>query len=162
MTMEALPLRDIHLPDPISGWPPAIGWWLLLTLLVLLGIGLALWLKNRRREAPVKRALRQLTDIENADLGAREKLQALSGLMKRVALSLDSREAVAGISGQDWLAWLALRTGDIRFEQPLGRRLIEAPYRPQVDAATLDELLMLCRDSLTALGAARKRMTPER
>lgn len=159
--MEELPLRDIHLPDPISGWPPAIGWWLLLALLVLLGVGLSLWLRHRRRETPVKRALRQLADIETADMDGREKLQALSGLMKRVALSLDSREVVAGMSGQDWLAWLASRTGDLRFEQPLGRLLIEAPFRPQADAATLDELLVLCRDGLKALGAARKRITQD-
>ena len=160
--MEELPLRDIHLPDPISGWPPAIGWWLLLALLVLLGVGLSLWLKHRRRETPVKRALRQLADIETADLDTREKLQALSGLMKRVALSLDAREAVAGMSGPDWLAWLASRTGDLRFEQPLGRLLIEAPFRPQADAAALRELLALCRDSLTALGVASKRITQDR
>jgi len=82
--------------------------------------------------------------------------------MKRVAVSLDSREAVAGMAGRDWLAWLASRTGDPRFEQPLGRLLIEAPYRPRADAAALEELLALCRDSLTALGAASKRITPDR
>lgn len=160
--MEELPLRDIHLPDPIGDWPPAIGWWLVLALLVLLGVGLSLWLRHQRRETPVKHALRQLTVIETADLDTREKLQALAVLMKRVALSLDSRETVAGMAGRDWLAWLASRTGDLRFEQPLGRLLIEAPFRPQADAAALQELLVLCRDSLTALSGARKRITPDR
>jgi hypothetical protein len=26
-------LKDIHLPDDISWWPLAIGWWLLITIL---------------------------------------------------------------------------------------------------------------------------------
>ena len=110
----------------------------------------------------MKHALRQLAVIETADLDTREKLQALAVLMKRVALSLDSRETVAGMAGRDWLAWLASRTGDLRFEQPLGRLLIEAPFRPQADATALQELLALCRDSLTALGGTRKRNTPDR
>jgi len=27
-------LRDIHLPDAISWWTPAIGWWILLALVI--------------------------------------------------------------------------------------------------------------------------------
>lgn len=28
--IEELPLRDIHLPETIGWFPPAIGWWLLI------------------------------------------------------------------------------------------------------------------------------------
>ncbi|MCY0966500.1 DUF4381 domain-containing protein [Parathalassolituus penaei] len=33
---ESLQLRDLHMPDPISAWPPAPGWWLVGILGVIL------------------------------------------------------------------------------------------------------------------------------
>ncbi|MCA9451888.1 MAG: DUF4381 domain-containing protein, partial [Nitrospira sp.] len=43
-------LRDVHLPPPISLWPPAPGWWITLGL-VMMGVILCLWiLRNRRRK----------------------------------------------------------------------------------------------------------------
>ena len=32
---QALPLRDIQLPDAVSWWPLAMGWWLLLLVMVV-------------------------------------------------------------------------------------------------------------------------------
>lgn len=149
--MEPLPLRDIHLPDPISWWPPAIGWWLLLGLVLLLGAGLTYGVRRWRRVTPARRGLLALERLEaDRSMTAREKLQALSVLMKRVALSLRPRASVAGLTGEDWLGWLDETAGAARFREGPGRRLAEAPYRPAPDAAELAEVLEECRNWLKA------------
>ena len=54
-------LRDIHLPEPVSWWPPAPGWWIVL-LLSLAAVVLVIyylrkyWLQRRYRRV----ALREL------------------------------------------------------------------------------------------------------
>ena len=145
--MEPLPLREIHLPDPIQWWPPAIGWWVLLALTLLIAAGLVYRSRRKPRVNPATLALRALAKLEaDTAMPVQEKLQALSILMKRVALTLHPREAVAGLAGENWLLWLDAATGDNRFSQGPGRWLAEAPYRPAPDAIVLAELLELCRD----------------
>ena len=49
MTADLLAgLRDYHLPEPISWWPPAPGWWLLASLAVAALAVLLLWRRERR------------------------------------------------------------------------------------------------------------------
>jgi hypothetical protein len=154
--MEQLPLRDLHLPEPVSWWPPAIGWWLL--PLTLLGTAaLAAWLIRRaRRMTPVSLAIRELEDLRaDTALGPNEKLRRLSILLRRVALTLFPRQEIAGLAGDDWLRWLDETLGQPRFSQGPGRLLAEAPYRPTVPAANLDELLTLSRDWLKVLSKTR-------
>jgi hypothetical protein len=116
-------------------------------MLVPLLIAALVWIVRRwRRVTPVKRALQELTALEaNGGVPVREKLQALSMLMKRVALSLDARENVAGLAGEAWLRWLDEAAGGSRFREGSGRRLAEAPYRPDPSQAEVDELLGICR-----------------
>lgn len=149
--MEPLPLRDIHLPEPVGWWPPAPGWWLLAILMPALTAGLIWLVRRRRRMTPIKLALRELDFLQgDADLGADAKLRRLSILLRRTALTLYPRHSVAGLTGEDWLRWLDETLGEPRFSQGPGRILAEAPYRP-VPAAHLDEVLALCRDWLRVL-----------
>ncbi|MBS1202779.1 MAG: hypothetical protein H6R22_1288, partial [Chromatiaceae bacterium] len=56
-------LRDWHLPDPVSWWPPAPGWWLVAGLaLAACALTLHWWLRRRRRRhgAPARAALGEL------------------------------------------------------------------------------------------------------
>ena len=65
MDETTLPLRDLHLPDPIGWWPLAPGWWF---VLVLVAGGLAylasLALKKWRHNAPRRFSLRELAGFE--------------------------------------------------------------------------------------------------
>ena len=44
----SLPLRDIHLPDPVSLWPLASGWWILMIFFVIF-FSLTIYLIRRYR-----------------------------------------------------------------------------------------------------------------
>jgi len=56
MSPAELPLRDIHLPEPVGWWPPAPGWWALLAL-ALAGAAAWGWLAWRRRTRVRRAAL---------------------------------------------------------------------------------------------------------
>lgn len=159
MTPESLPLRDIHLPPPISWWPPAPGWWLL-SLVVLLLIVFSIWLWRRRQRAIYRRlALRQLQELERQyrqQQDAGELLQALSRLLRQAAQLHFPLGDCAGLIGADWLHFLDRRLGGENFSQGAGRVLALGPYLPQppdVDAAAL---LALCRRWLRRLPLAPK------
>ena len=153
-SMESLPLRDIHLPEPVGAWPPAIGWWLVLLALVA-AVWLLVWRFRRRRLTPVRRALLELAELRaDASLSPNEKLRRLSILLRRVALTLHPRHEIAGLTGTAWLAWLDAALDRPRFSQGPGRRLVEAPYRP-VAPAESEDLLALGEEWLLALSKTR-------
>jgi hypothetical protein len=150
-----LPLRDIHLPAPVSWWPPAPGWWLLLGLAVLAVIAFALlrrWhLRKRRRQ----RVFEQLTQLESAYHQHRDALRLvrdLSVLMRRAGISLYPRRDTASLTGDSWLAWLDGTSTHKGFSAGAGRLLAKAPYANSLDAeqSDIEDLITLCRNWLQA------------
>ena len=60
MDENALPLRDLHLPEAIGWWPLAPGWWVELAIVVVaLGYGAWRMYKRWRFHAPRRYALRE-------------------------------------------------------------------------------------------------------
>ena len=116
MPTDTLELRDIHLPDPVSWWPPAIGWWLVLLAIILLIFSL-FWLRKywleKNRSAKVL-AYKELNIIqENFQQHNDQKLlvEDLSVLLRRVCLSVFPREDSAGLTGEKWLMFLDVCDG---------------------------------------------------
>jgi hypothetical protein len=124
-------LRDIHLPSPVSFWPPAPGWWILAALvLVLIVAGFWLWRRYQRR-AYRRSALKQLQQLQLAlQQGQAEAtiLADLSVLLRRTAISRYGRQQVASLHGKDWLTFLD-RTGRTTQFTSQGQALLAAPYQ---------------------------------
>lgn len=138
-------LRDIHLPDPVSWWPPAIGWWLLaitvLGFVILVSYFLRRYIHRNRYRKEVKQELKRLVAArDNYSTG--EMLEQLTRLLRRVAIQTRGRTAVAPLVGEAWLRFLDSEGGTDQFTMGPGRVLGEGLYRQQVDA-DLEQLLPL-------------------
>ncbi len=160
--MPQLPLRDIHIPEPLSPldlaywWPPAVGWYV---AIILIGIAAAaLWLlKQRQQRAKLARAaLYEMTQIEIAyakhgDL--QQLLRETSILLRRISLSYHPREDVASLAGEQWLSFLDTGLSKPYFSQGPGRLLLDGPYcaPTAIDQQTDSRsLINICRDWITA------------
>lgn len=161
MDPEQIPLRDLHLPEAIGWWPLAPGWWVLIAMAVVaLGFLLRWYLQVRRRGAARRHALRQLAALtadfeQHGDVVAFSS--AMSELLRRTMLAYAPRGDVAGLTGEEWLAWLDRDLDHPRFQGEVGRKLLELPYRrPGEELSALDvvDLVAAVRQRLaTPVGA---------
>jgi len=145
MKQDALAgLRDIHLPEPVSWWPPAPGWWILLGLILLVVAALVWWLRHgKQQQATVKQfsqsdiieqALSELGELQEQADDGHAVLVDLSALLRRVAIRLHQDDAsIAGLSGDGWLIWLDKQWDKDAFSCGAGRLLLDAPFQRRGD-----------------------------
>lgn len=128
--VDALQLRDIHLPVAPEFWPPAWGWWVLFAaVLTLLLVMLARQWQLMMRKRRVARLLRLLKELQRRPgLTEPERLAELSGLLRRVALTHHSRRDIASLTGGDWLRFLDASGGQGGFTNGPGQVLGDGPY----------------------------------
>jgi hypothetical protein len=130
--MTDLPLRDIHLPESISWWPLADGWWCLFGLVLVCAFVV---IRKCTQNTLAKETMRELAAIQQAfevsDNGA-VCLAQVSVLLRRVAISRDA--SVAGLTGQAWLENLGSSFSDCQI-------LLSGPYQPHVPKEEVSELL---------------------
>ena len=155
MDPQAIPLRGLHLPETVGWWPLAPGWWLLIALAVAAAAFLIRgWLQRRAHAAARRKALKQLEKSRSAyashgnpvTLGAE-----VSELLRRTMLAYAPRAEVAGLTGDEWLAWLDRDLDEPRFREGAGRSLLELPYRNPESVAEdvdIDGLLAAVRERL--------------
>lgn len=140
---ELAQLKDIHMPEPISWWPLAPGWYGLMALGLFLLIALLYWLRHRAQEARLKReALLLLATYKKAyekDLNAQLACAQLSELLKRVALVYFPRQQVAGLQGKEWIDFLNRTSRGIDFTD-LESQLLESPFKAQ-DTGSISALM---------------------
>lgn len=95
-------LHDLTVPPEVPWWPPAPGWYVVLSLVALaaLRIGWVCWRRWKTNEYR-RVALRQLESAKD--------VTSVAELLRRTALAIAPRSTIANLSGDAWLKWLAER-----------------------------------------------------
>ena len=160
MKADLSQLKDIHLPDPVSWWPPAPGWWGLFLLLIL-SIVFITWL-HRRYHANRwrKHALLECEQIKKLLIDGstqppiqQQAAQHISALLRRAAITRFPRSEVASLSGQEWINFLNQAVDHkIELASETAQTLNHAPYN-QHSENNISQLLDFVERWIKALPA---------
>ena len=164
MNPELQQLKDIHLPHAINMLPLAPGWITLFAILSGLSSYLCyIWYQRHKRKKTVKFALAKLKQLKELNVTNPENINIaveISTLIRRTALHYFRRDEIAGLSGNDWLAFLNHSGNTIQFNDETGRLLIDAPYRKN-NTADLMPLFVLTQAWLVTI-AKQNRLPAEK
>ena len=132
-----LNLKDIHLPPPVSFWPPAPGWWVLVVLLISSLFICGVWFyRQHKKRKPKNEALKILKDLQTTHKNSHDDLASLrnlSNLIRRTALTYYKNDTVASLQGYAWLEFLD-KTGKTKeFSQGVGKVLGNEVFKRKVN-----------------------------
>ena len=108
--MLAEQLRDVHLPEAISWWPLAWGWWLILGLILLI-VTTSVFFFYKKRQKNRYRGL-AITSLEIAysnwsdNQNNQAYLHQANDILKRCVLHVSKSAPLATQTGQTWVAEL--------------------------------------------------------
>ncbi|MFK5893762.1 MAG: DUF4381 domain-containing protein [Pseudomonadota bacterium] len=132
-------LADIHLPDQISWWPPAPGWWLVLVGTVVLAYLAYKFIKKKLHQAKYKKQAREelltLSRFWKKQQNLIATASRLSVLMRRIALANNlstTRTEIASLSDQQWLLYLEQQPGLTGSSKLYSEILIELAYQDPI------------------------------
>ncbi len=141
----SLPLKEYHLPDPVSWWPPAIGWWLVVLLLCcMVAACMLLWKRHQkkqwRRDAVM--LLNEITNQFQETQDGHQLSQEISIFLRRVCRTRFPKDDGTHLTGENWLTFLdaCMKPGKQKvqlFQTSTGVSLLEAAYNP---TSTVDSL----------------------
>ena len=147
--LEALQLRDIHLPESPDFWPPALAWWLMLSLVFFFSFWVLVKIRQRSRNKKHHQLLfTRLAELENKlrKDPSNETLAEINILLRQLAVAYYPREEIACLTGGDWLHFLDQSGNTHDFSRGAGRILMDAPYQHgSLQNLNIDEFIPLIR-----------------
>jgi hypothetical protein len=118
-------LKGLHLPTEPSWWPPAIGWWVLAIIVVVLLAWMTTEIvKKFKARRPIREGVslfRKLCDqLEEEQITEKEFLHDTNELLKRILIPGLGQAQYSRLSGQDWLSALDKISGTDHFTNGKG------------------------------------------
>ncbi|WP_028581062.1 DUF4381 domain-containing protein [Desulfogranum japonicum] len=157
----ALPLRGYHMPDPVSWWPLAPGWWAILALGLTCILFFFYMTEKKQQEAWRDKAMTLLDSIfQNTAQETSPHLLAkqTSILLRRICKSRFPENPGIHLVGEEWLHFLdncayGPEQKQSFFHNETGQQLLRATYDRSVSVLDRDALYTACLSWIKALPA---------
>lgn len=119
-------LAPPHAPPPAGWWPLAPGWWGLAVLAAIVIAGVTYW--QTRPGVRLRRiVLRELDKVEAMESDDTALAKNLEHLLRRYAVARFGREAVARLTGGQWVDFVVAHGGKA-WAGEAGANLLRAAY----------------------------------
>jgi hypothetical protein len=138
-------LRDIHLPEAISWWPLAFGWWLIAIIcLMAMFLSLRYLIKTFFNRRYRRQALVQLELLPNSN--QHQRLTGLFNLLKQVASSAYPQQNFASLSHRDFVEFLQSSYPRSMFNDlPDNWEQLFYTQQPSISSQLVDQLISQSR-----------------
>lgn len=141
-TLKNLPLRAMYTPE-ISN-QLAIGWWMIFVLTLLFLFFCGYCYQKLTRKTAIKTAKKILKILKNNSTQTpQEKLEIISTLLRRVAISCHDRSNYASLTGKNWLLYLDSSFKENPFSEQTEHLLILTHYQKQSQHFDINNLILL-------------------
>ncbi|MBV34519.1 MAG: hypothetical protein CMP47_03570 [Rickettsiales bacterium] len=136
-------LRDIHQPEPVSWWPLAPGWWIIIALVVLIAaLFIIKAILKKRHYRYVRLAVKELKQLKQTNEETRW-LAKSHNLMRRLSLCYVPEDKIGRMNQQEWQSFLQATSKQSTNNQTLSEQTLNAfvdlPYKPASYSETLDK-----------------------
>lgn len=145
-------LADIHLPEQISWWPPAPGWWIVMIITCILIFYTYKIIRKKLHQVKYKKQAREELQNISRFWQKQQNLIAtashLSSLIRRIALAdtkgLESVN-IASLTDEQWLLYLQQQPGLQHISLQYHDILLELPYQDPMIHFDLSEQEQLAK-----------------
>lgn len=159
-------LADIRLPGEIGLWPPALGWWILLAILLVALYGvLTAYLKRRALQYSLNAALGELSSsFDNWRSAARESktnatleyVNTSNTILRRVALAnATHKESIASLTGEAWIAFIRSEGDSRMLSEEIALALSQGRFQQSLNIDT-EALHSFCASWITSMYITNK------
>ncbi len=142
-------LADIHLPDPISWWPPAPGWWLVLFTGIFLCYLIYRFSKKKLHQSKYKKQAKSELQLIHRHWQKQQNLiltaSRLSVFIRRIALaeqqmtSTLKRHDIASLTDEQWLLFIQKQQGMQAIGKNYHELLVQLPYQDPLIKFDIEE-----------------------
>jgi len=129
-------LKDVHLPEAVSVWPLAIGWYIVIGVIILIIAGLIWWqIRQRKKQQQINEIEQLLSAIETKSSFTNddEIIGECSILLKRVAILKFPEQQPQLLFGSKWLQFLDTTGKTTEFSKGHGMCLGEIYQQQQIE-----------------------------